>query len=207
LRADTSFLAYLSSLLLNRISMPPVLDHKLSKIYSESMLVLGHGYAPYRPEPGNWLPDEYKADGVDVCDILTLTPDGGYDYLFNCSLPKDHPKNSFGVPKIFVPFRLEKHNRRHIPNQHLSHSILHSGGMQQKESRLAASFAIACVVLLPIRTMKRRFIDVILLEMKMVQGSISVIVQAAAPFLCYQMVALESISRIEVCWQNTPRIM
>jgi hypothetical protein len=188
--------------------MPPGLDHKLSKIYAESMLVLGHGYAPYVPEPGNELPDEYKADGVEVCDVLTLTPDGGYDYLFNCSLPKNHPKNQFGVPKDFVPFKLEKHNRRHIPNQHLSPSILHSGGMQQKEAGLTASFAIACVVLLPIRTTKRRFIDVILLELKLsVQGSISVIAQAMAPFLCYQMVVLESISRIEVYWQNTPRKM
>jgi hypothetical protein len=112
---------------------------KHNEIYSRYMLPLGHGFAPYVPEPGDELPAAYKQDGVDIGDILILLPDGGYDYLFNCTLPSNHPKNEQGVPANYQHFKIKPRNRRFIPNQHLADVPISSSGSQQTEIRVNAA--------------------------------------------------------------------
>lgn len=47
--------------------------------------------------------------GVSLGDVGVLTPEGGFDFLFNIFLDASHPVNAaVGVPAGFVPFRQTK---------------------------------------------------------------------------------------------------
>ena len=81
--------------------MVPLDSQRHYEIYCHSMLFRGHGYAPWVPEPADSDPDQ---EGVDICDVLLLKEDGGYAYIFNCSLPGDNPKNEGRVPPSFHHF-------------------------------------------------------------------------------------------------------
>uniref|UniRef100_A0A0W0G752 G domain-containing protein n=1 Tax=Moniliophthora roreri TaxID=221103 RepID=A0A0W0G752_MONRR len=73
------------------------------QLYARLLLPLGHGYALWLPEPNGDLPVEYLDQGVRIGDVGIVTPDGGFDFLFNVCLPVDHPINqSRGTPDNFV---------------------------------------------------------------------------------------------------------
>jgi hypothetical protein len=110
--------------------------YKHEEIYPRSMMRCGHGYAPWIPEPPAQLPEPYKRDGVAVCDLLLLLPDGGYYYLFNCSLPEDHDKNKLwlGVPDGYVPFVLDlDKDCNYLPDRYTPGAPISSSGSQQFE--------------------------------------------------------------------------
>jgi hypothetical protein len=110
--------------------------NKHHEVYCYSMMRRGNGYAPYVPDPDADLPLAYREDGVNICDVLLLTPDGGYDYLFNCSLPEDHPKNSQpGVPTMYEPLELKPWQRRHMPGHHPAGIPISSSGDETAEIR------------------------------------------------------------------------
>jgi hypothetical protein len=103
--------------------------NKHHEVYCYLMMRRGNGYAPYIPDPDANLPLAYREDGMNICDVLLLTPDGGYDYLFNCSLPEDHPKNSQpGVPTMYVPFELRSWQHRNIPGHYPAGIPISSAG-------------------------------------------------------------------------------
>jgi hypothetical protein len=112
---------------------------KLVDTYLRSMLGCGYGYATWIPEPPAQLPEAYIRDGVNPCDLLLLLPDGGYAYMFNCSLPKGHPKNEHGVPDIYTPFHFD-YNRdcNYRPARHTAGVPISSSGSQQFEINASA---------------------------------------------------------------------
>jgi hypothetical protein len=77
------------------------------EIYARTMMTLRHGYPPFRPEPTDdeRAPNEaYVKIGLEPGDVILLNDDGGYHFVFNCALPRDHPKNMRGVPEPYKPF-------------------------------------------------------------------------------------------------------
>jgi hypothetical protein len=113
--------------------------YKHEEIYPRSMMRCGNGYAPWIPEPPAQLPEAYIRDGVNVCDLLLLLSNGGYAYLFNCSLPKEHPKNEHGVPDTFTPFHFDyDRDCNYIPARHTAGIPISSSGSQQFEINASA---------------------------------------------------------------------
>lgn len=47
------------------------------------------------------LPIEYREVGIDIGDVGIITPDGGFDFLFNIWLPSSHPVNPRNLPPDF----------------------------------------------------------------------------------------------------------
>jgi hypothetical protein len=93
-------------ILLRGPQMVPLGSQRHYEIYCHSMLFRGHGYAPWVPEPDISNPDQ---KGVYICDVLLLREDGGYTYIFNCSLSEDDPKNNGRVPLPFRHFAFPEH--------------------------------------------------------------------------------------------------
>ncbi|KIY65947.1 hypothetical protein CYLTODRAFT_355895 [Cylindrobasidium torrendii FP15055 ss-10] len=63
----------------------------------------GHGYPFWIPEPNDASSQVYKDQGLSIGDVVALTDDGGYDYLFNIHHPATHPLNKGGTPSDFEP--------------------------------------------------------------------------------------------------------
>lgn len=61
----------------------------------------GHGYPFWIPEPNDASSEIYKKQGLSIGDVVSLTDDGGYDYLFNIHHPAKHPLNKGGTPSDF----------------------------------------------------------------------------------------------------------
>jgi hypothetical protein len=121
--------------------------YKHHEIYTRSMMRCGHGYAPWLPEPPAQLPEAYKTDGVDVCDLLLLTANGGYVYLFNCSLPESDPKNEHGVPAVYAPFALDRGRDCNVfPDRHSRGVPISSSGSRQSEINVSANTEIPYVI-------------------------------------------------------------
>ncbi|THU87386.1 hypothetical protein K435DRAFT_681753, partial [Dendrothele bispora CBS 962.96] len=68
----------------------------------------GYGYPLWTPEPNEQTPYVYRKDGIRVGDVGFITQDGGFEFLFNITLPKDHKIHQKwrGVPEDFEQFKL-----------------------------------------------------------------------------------------------------
>ncbi|TFK38870.1 hypothetical protein BDQ12DRAFT_83332 [Crucibulum laeve] len=69
--------------------------------YIEQMLPLKHGYPLWLPEPDFNLPLEYRREGISIGDVGIITPDGGFDFLFNIWLSSTHSINPRDLPESF----------------------------------------------------------------------------------------------------------
>ncbi|THU98699.1 hypothetical protein K435DRAFT_660464, partial [Dendrothele bispora CBS 962.96] len=69
----------------------------------------GHGYPLWTPEPNEQTPAEYYEDGIKVGDVGFITQDGGFEFLFNITLPENHEIHQKwrGVPGNFKPLELD----------------------------------------------------------------------------------------------------
>ncbi|KAF8335281.1 hypothetical protein F5887DRAFT_614478, partial [Amanita rubescens] len=61
------------------------------QIYSREMLARGVGYPLYMPSPSKSLPLAYQKKGISVGDVGIITPNGGFDFLFNACQPREEP--------------------------------------------------------------------------------------------------------------------
>ncbi|KAF9009625.1 hypothetical protein BDQ17DRAFT_1073564 [Cyathus striatus] len=71
------------------------------QIYVEKMFPLNHGFPLWFPQPDRYLPFEYRRKGVSIGDVGVITPNGAFDFLFNISLPAEHPINPNDLPDDF----------------------------------------------------------------------------------------------------------
>ena len=72
-----------------------------SEVFVESLLPKRYGYPLWIPEPHANLPDEYRAIGDRVGDVVVLTKDGGRDY-FNIFAESNDPINLNRIPSDFT---------------------------------------------------------------------------------------------------------
>ncbi|KAF5330491.1 hypothetical protein D9619_005182 [Psilocybe cf. subviscida] len=74
-------------------------------IYVDRLLTKTRGYPLWIPSPNMSLPLSYRRLGVSLGDVGVLTPEGGFDFLFNIFHDATNPINAtVGVPDAFVPF-------------------------------------------------------------------------------------------------------
>lgn len=83
----------------------PSISLNAGEIYARLLLPQKRGYALWKPKPGNWLPEEYRKEGVRIGDVGIITEFGEFDYFFNACLPADHQLNKDRVPQDFRPFQ------------------------------------------------------------------------------------------------------
>ena len=72
-----------------------------SEVYSRLMLKHKRGYPLYRPEPSRGLPIEYRKKGISIGDVGRITPDGGFDFLFNIDSSRASLVNPPCLPRDF----------------------------------------------------------------------------------------------------------
>ncbi|KAJ6506266.1 hypothetical protein C8R47DRAFT_112255 [Mycena vitilis] len=73
------------------------------EIYRSQLRHLGRGLPLFVPEPPQYLPAEYRRNGVEIGDVGQITAEGIFEFLFNVYLPADHPINNGQVPEHFAP--------------------------------------------------------------------------------------------------------
>ncbi len=85
------------------------------------------------PEPNLCLPDTYRERGISIGDVGIITPEGGFDFLFNICLPAEDPINAGDLPQGFMP--IDPLNKRDIREfrefqrgQYLGSSVRVKGG-------------------------------------------------------------------------------
>ncbi|KIM47217.1 hypothetical protein M413DRAFT_23455 [Hebeloma cylindrosporum] len=74
-------------------------------IYYRQLAVKGRGSPLWIPEPNDRLPIEYRRKGICVGDVGIITDYGGFDFMFNICLPRDHPINPNDLPDDFISLR------------------------------------------------------------------------------------------------------
>ncbi|KAF9479462.1 hypothetical protein BDN70DRAFT_993428 [Pholiota conissans] len=77
-----------------------------NQIYEQHLELKARGFPLWIPEPSMSLPLPYRRDGVSIGDVGTITPTGGFSFLFNICLPSGHPKNPRELPEGFSPVSL-----------------------------------------------------------------------------------------------------
>ncbi|KAJ7592860.1 hypothetical protein C8J56DRAFT_483929 [Mycena floridula] len=92
-----------------------------SDLYAKLLFPRRRGYPLWTPEPNRQLPHEYRSVGQRIGDVGVITPDGGFDFLFNICHQADHPIHVRGVPPNFVPINpdtleLDEIHPFHSPN-------------------------------------------------------------------------------------------
>ena len=80
----------------------------MSQVYSKLLSGKGHGYPLWIPEPNENLSHEYRQRGVSIGDVGIITPDGGFDFLFNVYLLANNPIHINGVPEGFLKLDLDQ---------------------------------------------------------------------------------------------------
>jgi hypothetical protein len=78
---------------------------KDNEIYERLLRRKGRGFALYVPQPNRQLPVAYQRMGVRIGDVGVITRDGGFSFLFNICVPRDHPINPHILPEGFSPLQ------------------------------------------------------------------------------------------------------
>ncbi|KAF5313294.1 hypothetical protein D9619_002338 [Psilocybe cf. subviscida] len=70
------------------------------------MITKKRGFPLWIPSPNTSLPPEYRYSGVSIGDVGVLTPDGGFDFIFNVFDDASDPINAnSGLTDTFSPLR------------------------------------------------------------------------------------------------------
>ncbi|THV03922.1 hypothetical protein K435DRAFT_650186, partial [Dendrothele bispora CBS 962.96] len=96
----------------------------------------GHGYPLWTPELNGKTPSEYREDGIKVGDVGFITQDGGFEFLFNITLPEGHKIHQEwrGVPENFIPLDLDPQGFSTTENQIPRGGYVHSRGAEVQET-------------------------------------------------------------------------
>ena len=78
---------------------------KDNEIYERLLRRKGRGFALYIPQPNRRLPIAYRRVGIRIGDVGVITPDGGFNFLFNICVPHDDPANPPNLPQGFSPLQ------------------------------------------------------------------------------------------------------
>jgi hypothetical protein len=78
---------------------------KDNEIYERLLRRKGRGFALYIPQPNGRLPIAYRRTGIRIGDVGVITPDGGFNFLFNICVPHDDPANPPILPQGFFPLQ------------------------------------------------------------------------------------------------------
>jgi hypothetical protein len=70
-----------------------------AEAYARILLPQRIGYPLWIPGPAN-NPRGYEREGVRIGDVGTITPHGGFQYIFNIGLPVNHPINRRAPPSL-----------------------------------------------------------------------------------------------------------
>ena len=72
-------------------------------IYERLLISKGRGFPLWVPDPNQALPLDYRRTGVRIGDVGIINDTGGFSFLFNICLPRDHPVNPRDLPENFAP--------------------------------------------------------------------------------------------------------
>lgn len=76
------------------------------EVYVDIMITKKRGFPLWIPSPNTSLPPEYRHSGVSIGDVGVLTPDGGFDFIFNVFDNASDPINAnSGLTDTFSPLR------------------------------------------------------------------------------------------------------
>jgi hypothetical protein len=121
-------------------------DRLYSHLYQQGLQNPTNGYPLWIPEPPEDLPKKYRDRGVTPGDVLILTDDGGYDFLFNIL---DEPTSPTQVPEGFQHLVLNREDVRFVDSKDKSGAVLSEAGVveqvkitQQDEPRASSSSCV-----------------------------------------------------------------
>jgi hypothetical protein len=70
------------------------------------MITKARGFPLWIPSSNTSLPPEYRYSGVSIGDVGVLTPEGGFDFIFNVFADAGDPVNANSeLPDDFLPLR------------------------------------------------------------------------------------------------------
>ncbi|KAF9031197.1 hypothetical protein BDZ89DRAFT_1064046 [Hymenopellis radicata] len=81
-------------------------DQRSCVIYRGCMLRQGNGVPFFLPEPASSSPLSFSRNGLSIGDVVILTEEGSYNFLFNVHARADHELNFGNVPTDFEPLRI-----------------------------------------------------------------------------------------------------
>ncbi|KAF9039418.1 hypothetical protein BDZ89DRAFT_1060862 [Hymenopellis radicata] len=81
-------------------------DQRPCVIYRGCMLRQGNGVPFFLPGPSRSSPWSFRRKGLSIGDLVILTEEGSYNFLFNVHAPADHELNAGNVPTNFEPLKI-----------------------------------------------------------------------------------------------------
>lgn len=89
-----------------------------AEVYAEQLSSLSLGYPL-------WFPESSEPAGEPQIGDVGYVSNGRFWRLFNVTVPRDHPWNTFGVPEDYIPFIIPE-RQHHREDKYLSPNLLHS---------------------------------------------------------------------------------
>lgn len=81
------------------------------EVYTDILISKKRGFPLWIPSPNASLPPEYRCSGVSIGDVGILTPEGGFDFIFNIFAEFSDPVNAHsGLTENFSPLRPPLHH-------------------------------------------------------------------------------------------------
>jgi len=116
------------------------IESRSGEIYKEHLIRLDLGRPLWIPQCNQNLSVPYRQTGVRIGDVGIVTPEGGFDFLFNICLPRNDPVNAW-APDNFLPLSPPLDPNRDVisyPDYHTPGTCLLSSEIEQScENRYA----------------------------------------------------------------------
>ncbi|KAJ7579024.1 hypothetical protein C8J56DRAFT_334850 [Mycena floridula] len=113
-----------------------------AQTYSSSLLPKRHGYPLWLPEPHGNLPTEYRRNGLRIGDVVILTEDGGFDYMFNIFADETESINQGRTPHGFNPLALDEQDVLYWENRHKPGASISTMNVKKLELNSEAAMTV-----------------------------------------------------------------